>query len=132
MIEIIGVALAVITAVIISYPLWQKSQRRMNFALNHQSEELQARKAEIYAALRDIELDYRMGKLSEEDYQALHDQYKNDAIQTLKKLDGLTATAFTAKKSSPVRQAGAQFCHQCGLPATSTDLFCSACGAKVA
>ena len=132
MIEVIGVALTIIAAVIISYPLWQKSQRKVSFALNHQSEELQARKAEIYAAIRDIELDYRMGKLSEEDYQSLRDQYKNEAIQIMKKLDGSTAPAVSAKKSPAAPQPNVRFCHQCGQAATNADLFCSACGAKLA
>ena len=132
MVEIIGVALTIITAVMISYPLWQRSQRKMNFALNHQGEEWQARKAEIYAAIRDIELDYRMGKLSEEDYNALREQYKNEAIQIMKKLDGLTVASVTAKKSRTALPPGTRFCHQCGQPATSTDLYCSACGAKQA
>lgn len=132
MVEIIGAALVIITAVMVSYPLWQKSQRKVSFALNHQVEEWQARKAEIYAAIRDIELDYRMGKLSEEDYHALRDQYKNEAIQIMKKLDGSSSPAAATRKSPPAQQPNARFCRQCGQPAPGTDLFCSACGAKLA
>ncbi|MGH7494445.1 MAG: zinc ribbon domain-containing protein [bacterium] len=132
MVEVIGVALVIITMVLISYPLWQKSQRKVSFALNHQNEEWQARKAEVYAAIRDIELDYRMGKLSEEDYQSLRDQYKNEAIQIMKKLDVSAAPAVTAKKAPAARQLNGRFCHHCGQPAQSADQFCSACGANLA
>lgn len=132
MIEVIGMALAVLTAVAISYPLWQKSRRKVNFALNHQSEELLARKEQIYAAIRDIELDYRMGKLSEEDYAALREQYKNEAIQIMKKLDGMAAPVAAAPKSQTAPAQHARFCHQCGQGVAATDLFCSVCGARLA
>ena len=132
MVESIGAALAIITAVIVGYPLWQKSQRNVSFALNHQNEEWQARKAEVYTAIRDIELDYRMGKLSEEDYQSLRDQYKNEAIQIMKELDVSTAPPVTVKKSPAARQPNGQFCHHCGQPVSSSDQFCSACGAQLA
>ncbi len=130
MIEIIGTALAIVAAVIISYPLWQKAQRKVSFALNHQSEEWQARKAEIYAAIRDIELDYRMGKLSEEDYEALRDQYKNEAIEIMKKLDSLAPRAAAVRKTPA--QPNTRFCHQCGQAVTGADHYCSVCGAKLA
>jgi len=120
-----------LTAVLVSYPLWQKAQRKVSFALNHQSEEWQARKAEIYAAIRDIELDYRMGKLSAEDYNALRDQYKNEAIQVMKQLDQF-APAGKPQKPQSSRSAAKRFCHQCGQSAVSADQFCSACGARLA
>ena len=133
MVESIGAALAIITAVIVGYPLWQKSQRKISFALNHQNEEWQARKAEIYAAIRDIELDYRMGKLSTEDYEALREQYKNEAIQIMKKLDGMAAPAAAKTKSaSAPRAPHVRFCHQCGQATAEAELYCSACGAKIA
>jgi hypothetical protein len=132
MVEIISVALVIITAVAISYPLWQTAQRKMNFALNHQNEELQARKEQIYTAIRDIELDYRMGKLSEEDYGALREQYKNEAILVMKKIDGMAAPVLAAKKTQTARQQHLRFCHQCGQAVAASDTFCTACGAKLA
>lgn len=49
--------------------------------------ELQAGKEEAYAALSDLELDYRMGKISEADYRELRDKYRAEALALLGAID---------------------------------------------
>jgi type II secretory pathway pseudopilin PulG len=146
MVEIIGILLAILTALFIGYPLFQKQQRKVSFALNHRAQELEARKTEIYAAIRDIDFDYRMGKLSQEDYETLRDQYKAEAVNLMKQIDqaklvksrtaaskgdGRTGTGGGVKQTVSAEQA-ARFCHQCGQPVSAQDRFCSACGEKLA
>jgi hypothetical protein len=140
MVEIIGVCLAILTAIFVAYPLFQKQQRKASFALNHRDQELEARKAEIYAAIRDIDFDYRMGKLSQEDYETLRDQYKTEAVGLMKQIDHIKLGEFrtTASKGDgndmPRQEQGgkaARFCHQCGQPISAHDRFCSACGEKL-
>jgi len=132
MTEIIGFFLAVLTAIFVGYPLFQKRQHKINFALNHRAQELEARKAEIYTAIRDIDFDYRMGKLSQEDYDALRNQYKAEAISTMKQIDQMTLgkPSRRAKNTEPAKNA-ARFCHHCGQPTAASDRFCSACGGKL-
>ena len=146
MVEIIGICLAILTALFVGYPLLQKQQRKVSFALNHRAQELEARKAEIYAAIRDIDFDYRMGKLSQEDYETLRDQYKAEAISLMKQIDQMplgqsrSAPSKGDGKAAPDRgrmetaspEKVARFCHQCGQPVTAADQFCSACGEKLA
>lgn len=50
-------------------------------------ETLTSRKEEVYGALKDIELDYRMGKLSWEDYEELRAAYRQKALCLLKAID---------------------------------------------
>ncbi|MDN5348058.1 MAG: hypothetical protein PWP65_1622 [Clostridia bacterium] len=45
---------------------------------------LEQEKGSAFTALAEIEFDYRMQKLSEEDYRALRQQYKSRAIKLLK------------------------------------------------
>ena len=52
-------------------------------------EELEAAKEAKYREIRDAELDFRMGKLSEEDYRATDTELRAQAIEILKKLDRL-------------------------------------------
>ncbi|MDZ7266847.1 MAG: zinc ribbon domain-containing protein [candidate division KSB1 bacterium] len=134
MVEVVGILLIVATALFIGYPLLQKSPRQLSFGVNHQAEDLQARKEEIYAAIRDIDFDFRMGKLSAEDHALLREQYRNEAINIMKQLDTLLPAAGRGgRRSKPAGSASAtRFCSQCGEPAQAADKFCSACGASLA
>jgi len=132
MIEIIGICLALLTGLYVAYPLLQKRQQKVSFASNHRAEEFEARKAEIYAAIKDIDFDFQMGKLSQEDYEQLRSQYKAEAVGLLKHIDQMQGP----HKDSSQPQKGksrstVKFCHQCGQPLQQSDEFCTACGEKV-
>ena len=71
----IAVVLSLLAIAYIGYPFYQSRRKQISFELNHRAEELETRKSEIYSAIKDIELDYQMGKLSEENYQKLRNQY---------------------------------------------------------
>jgi hypothetical protein len=49
--------------------------------------ELQAAKEAKYREIRDAELDYRTGKLSEEDWQRLDTELRAEALELLRRLD---------------------------------------------
>ena len=46
-------------------------------------------KESLIASLKDIEMDYRMGKLSEEDYQDLKAEFESRAVKSLQRLETL-------------------------------------------
>ena len=48
---------------------------------------LEAAREAKYREIRDAELDYRTGKLAEEDWRALDDQLRAEAVQILRRLD---------------------------------------------
>jgi hypothetical protein len=52
---------------------------------------LEAAKEAKYREIRDAELDLRMGKLSEEDWQAIDSELRAQAIEILRQLDALGA-----------------------------------------
>jgi len=133
MAEIIVTCLSLLTALFVAYPLLQKRYQKVNFASNHRAEELEARKAEIYAAIKDIDFDFQMGKLSKEDYEQLRSQYKSEAVGLLKRIDQLQGKlrGGDGSKSGVGRSSSAKFCPQCGTPLTVDDIFCSNCGEKV-
>ena len=62
---------------------------------------LQAAKEAKYREIRDAELDYRMGKLSEADYKTTDRELRGQAIAILEELDELTAEA--AGGAAPAR-----------------------------
>jgi len=131
MTEIIGIVLVIATAAFIAYPLFQKQKNKVSFALNHRALEMEARKSEIYTAIRDIDFDYQMGKLTKEDYENLRQQYKTEAIGMMKQIDQTDSrSSRRAVPRSEIKNAE-RFCHHCGQPVGAEDQFCNACGGKL-
>jgi hypothetical protein len=52
-------------------------------------EELEAAKEAKYREIRDAEMDYRTGKLSEADFKAVDRQLRGEAVEILRELDKL-------------------------------------------
>jgi hypothetical protein len=52
-------------------------------------EELEAAKEAKYLEIRDAEMDFAMGKLSEADHRALDRQLRGEAVEILRELDAL-------------------------------------------
>ena len=48
---------------------------------------LENQKESLFSAIKDIEFDYGLGKLSKEDYEELNNKYKVEAASVLKKID---------------------------------------------
>jgi hypothetical protein len=98
---------------------------------------LDDRKAQIYENLRDLQFEYRVGKLSDEDYQQSKQDLQKELANVLAEIDRLkqtlashttapaSAPAPTGKKS-PQRyvcpsckaefQTALKFCGECGKP----------------
>lgn len=68
-------------------------------------EELHSERDALYQAIRELELDYQTGKLSQEDYRALRRDYQAKAARLLKRLDALGASAGVTAQA-PQRIAG--------------------------
>ncbi len=58
-------------------------------AINPALEELLFDREVTYAAIKDLEFDHTMGKLSQEDYQRLDHQYRARAVNILKDLEAV-------------------------------------------
>jgi type II secretory pathway pseudopilin PulG len=60
-------------------------------ALQAQLEDLEAAKEARYREIREAEMDFRTGKLSEADYKAIDRQLRAEAVELLRRLDALGA-----------------------------------------
>jgi hypothetical protein len=56
-----------------------------------QLEDLEAAKEARYREIREAEMDFRTGKLSETDYKAIDRQLRAEAVELLRRLDALGA-----------------------------------------
>ena len=119
---------------------------------------LNNQKENLYAAIKDIEFDYGLGKLSKEDFDELNSKYKSEAASILKHIDGiekeggvknlddeLEQEILSQRKSSRTLDVDIESeisafrasssnkpnCASCGAEYESEDLFCSKCGAKL-
>jgi hypothetical protein len=77
------------SAAVVSSPLWRRTARQD--AENAELDALEAAKAAKLREIRDTQLDFRIGKLSEDDYHALDRQLREEAVDLLHQLDAAQA-----------------------------------------
>ena len=75
---------------LVAAPLRRGSIERVASRDEARREELDAAKEAKYREIRDAEMDYRTGKLSDGDYKALDRQLRGEAVEILRELDKLT------------------------------------------
>jgi hypothetical protein len=106
---------------------------------------LQQRKEEVYAAIKEMDFDLEMGKISEDDYQELKSQYKAKALEILKELDTVDGGEdidaaierdvhrLRKKKKKGGKETVRQinFCPHCGRKIAPKNNFCQGCGMKL-
>jgi hypothetical protein len=79
--------LAAVVALVVVAPLRRGAQ--LEFGEEARRAELEAAKEAKYREIRDAELDYRMGKLSQEDWRTVDRELRAEAIEILRQLDEL-------------------------------------------
>ena len=153
--EIILIALLLIGILaFVAYPLFNTSRGKIAGETNA-LDTLVAQRDSTYDAIRDLDFDFQLGKLSQDDYAALRDKYKARAAQVLQQIDALgngngadadsqieaqvaqlrrAKTDFVEEEIARVRaarKADGGFCGKCGTPHQAGDQFCSKCGNKL-
>jgi hypothetical protein len=83
------IVLAVIAAVIVAIPL--RSGPDVDRREDERRSALEAAKEAKYREIRDAELDFRMGKMTEDDYRATDRELRGQAVTILRDLDELDA-----------------------------------------
>ena len=85
---------------------------------------LDERKAAIYENLRDLQFEYRVGKLSETDYQKTKQDLQNELAAVLAEIDRVRAALATPPSSKPKAPPAE------AAKSKPTGLVCPSCGAK--
>jgi len=86
-VAIVGVAMAVFVGAYIAQPLFARA--RVVSPPESSRDQLLAERDALYAAIRDLDLDFQTGKLLEADYLAMRDKYMARGVEILKQLDAL-------------------------------------------
>lgn len=94
---------------------------------------LDERKAAIYENLRDLQFEYRLGKLSDDDYQATKKDLQKELARVLAEVDKLknaggAPVAPPAAPAKVVTPPTGFVCPSCGAKFPTALKFCGECG----
>jgi hypothetical protein len=123
---IIGFAFVVAAAAFVAAP-FLRTQGPVEIAAAAPRGYLERQKLDAYAAIKETEFDYRMGKLSDADFAAIRDKYSAQAIEAIAALES-AQTAQQKKVTDVRRPARIAFCPTCGRGVPPRASFCPACG----
>jgi hypothetical protein len=96
-------------------------------------EHLEERRVRIYEGLRDLQFEFRVGKLSEADYQRTKATLQTELASVMAQIDAAKSGAPSAAKAvasgqaKPVKAAGT-VCPHCQANFASPLKFCGECG----
>jgi hypothetical protein len=85
---------------------------------------LETRKAAIYENLRDLNFEYRVGKLSDVDYQRTKAELQTQLAGVLAEIDQILKSPAPAVKKA----ADPKVCPHCGAKFDKALKFCGECG----
>jgi hypothetical protein len=88
---ILTLLLLAVVLLVVSSPL--RSARRRRDPASAERDGLETAREAKYREIRDAELDYRTGKLSREDYEAVDGALRAEAVEILKRLELLRPKA---------------------------------------
>ncbi len=136
--------LAFAAGVYILIPLFRESHGNIEVELLAETalDRLLARKDVIYTNLKDLEFEYKMGRLSDADFRRLEAGYKTEATRILKELDQLGVAKdldesierdVAGRKSRlyPSTAKTASRCPHCGGEVLVGKKFCADCGQRL-
>jgi rRNA maturation endonuclease Nob1 len=105
-------------------------------------EHLEERKAAIYDNLRDLQFEYRLGKLSDADYQATKLSLQRELAVVLAEMESTASKLGLSTKRVPAKQvakpkaqarvAPGFLCPSCGATFEKPLKFCGECGKAMA
>ena len=125
----------------VAYPILSKGSATKPATTAQESlDELLGERDAAMQALRELNFDHRMGKISDEDFAVFELNLKQHAAETLRALDEWEAQTEDDLDQSLEREvaarqsqliAGGRACPSCGRPAADDDKFCAICGAAL-
>lgn len=148
---LVGLTMLVISVLFVAKP-FQKVRGKKPATPVKQVDPDEQRLAAL-TALRDLDFDFQVGKVSEDDYTSLRARLVAEAARTLQddkndEIETLIQARKTSKAKAPAcahcgetLEAGIRFCPRCGTAVEAScpscgknikagDLFCSSCGTQ--
>jgi len=137
---IVGMALLLGVAFYVCYPFFAP-QQGVSLSAGQRGQRLQEHKEQLYVAIKELEFDQELGKLSSEDHQRLRLQLETEALAVIQQLDEVNADPdpddllqqlereVSARRDTSTSPE-AESCPSCQAERRADDLFCSRCGSR--
>ena len=121
---------AVLTFAVILYTLFVRAHDLPEVAPASPVQHLESRKAAIYENLRDLQFEYRVGKLSDDDYQRTKKDMQAELAVVLAEMDRLQQQKPVGKAAAAAapESDGGQVCPHCSAKFEKPLKFCGECG----
>jgi hypothetical protein len=139
---VLAILITAAALLVVAYPILSKGSTAKPASTAQESlDELLGQRDAAMQALRELNFDHRMGKISDEDFAMFELNLKQHAADTLRALDQWEAQtaddldadlerAIAARRSHLA--ASTQACPSCGRAAADEDRFCATCGTALA
>ena len=132
---LVGIAILVMTIPIVIKPFLNDKSIESSNPADSGLDNLGDRHSELLLALRDLDFDHQIGKVTEEDYGALRETLlvqAATALETREKQDAeQDARLEEAIRLRRDKQSTTRECSQCGASLDLSDRFCRVCGKPV-
>src|SRR5580704_150820 len=93
---------------------------------------LEERKAQIYENLRDLQFEFRLGKLSDADYQKTKIDLQRELAKVLAEIDAVQPPVPAKPARTQPKLAVSDKCPHCGATFLQPLKFCGECGKAMA
>ena len=146
-------ALAIVVSIFVSRPFFEHrkdenlSSPQEAMQKEYQRSSLLAERDRILNSLQELEADFELGKIPQEDFGTQREALLVKGAETLKQLDAFKIEESRESKSASIKpddelekliakrrmskETAANFCPSCGSALHKGDLFCSSCGYKI-
>jgi hypothetical protein len=89
---VLGLALIAAVSFFVAAPLFRARAETVQTASTGERERWERQKRQALAAIKEAELDYRMGKLSDEDLASMRTRFEAEALEAMAALEGRART----------------------------------------
>lgn len=139
---IVGLAIAIVAFAFVAKPIFAHEGVRVTQE-NRRLSQLQANRERLLRSLQELEMDFTVGKITQEDYQEQRSQYVVEGAATLRAIDEIIGSpedlgmsrkidvdieAAIAELRNKEATDRSQFCPACGNVVQQDDQFCTTCG----
>ena len=115
-----------VTLIILAYTLFVRRKDLPEAPSVPPYQHLEMRKAAIYENLRDLIFEYRVGKLSDEDYDRTKKDLQAELGRVMAEIDSMKAAPAGVKE--PASAIDGHACPHCGAKFDKPLRFCGECG----
>jgi hypothetical protein len=83
----VGLAVVLVVAVFVAAPLFGPPEATAEAGTPSERDRWERQKRQALVAIKESELDYRMGKLSEDDFRAMRERFEAQALDAMAALE---------------------------------------------